>query len=179
MNREILVVYKSVTGFTRQYARWIAEELDCGAVDLKKASPEALSGCRTIIFGGRFHAGFVDGLKEAKELFRQSGAERLVLFATGATPGTESAIIEEAWKNNLTEAELASTAHFYLPGGLRYEKMPLGDRLMMKAFAAMVKRKRDKSRYELAMAQAVGTSFDISSREYIEPLLMCVRGQRS
>lgn len=28
MNRQILVTYKSVTGFTQQYAQWIAEELD-------------------------------------------------------------------------------------------------------------------------------------------------------
>lgn len=34
-----------------------------------------------------------------------------------------------------------------MQSGLRYEKMPLGDKLMMKAFAAMVTRKKDKSEY--------------------------------
>lgn len=36
MNKQILVVYKSVTGFTKQYAEWIAEKLNCSAVELKK-----------------------------------------------------------------------------------------------------------------------------------------------
>ena len=63
MNKQILVVYKSVTGFTKQYAEWIAEKLNCSAVELKKVSAETMSEYKTIIFGGRFHAGFVDGLK--------------------------------------------------------------------------------------------------------------------
>lgn len=175
MNKEILIIYKSVTGFTAQYARYLAQELDCAAVDLKTASAMALCGYKTIIFGGRFHAGLVDGLKEAKTLFGKSDAARLIVFATGATPATEREMIEAAWKNNFTQEELAATPHFYLPGGLRYEKMPLGDRLMMRAFSAMVKRKKDKSEYELAMAQAVGASYDISSREYIKPVVDCVR----
>lgn len=37
MNREILIIYKSVTGFTAQYARYLAQELDCAAVDLKNS----------------------------------------------------------------------------------------------------------------------------------------------
>ena len=44
MNREILIIYKSVTGFTAQYARYLAQELDCAAVDLKTASAMALCG---------------------------------------------------------------------------------------------------------------------------------------
>ena len=34
MNR--IVVYTSKTGFTEKYAKWIAEELQCEAVSLKK-----------------------------------------------------------------------------------------------------------------------------------------------
>ncbi len=177
MNKEILIIYKSVTGFTAQYARCLAEELDCTAEDLKAASAMVLSGYKTLIFGGRFHAGFVDGLKEAKALFRKSGAARFIVFATGATPAAELEMIEAAWKNNLTEEELAAIAHFYLPGGLRYEKMPLGDKLMMRVFAAMVKHKKEKSEYERAMAQAVGMSYDISSKEYIKSLVDCARQQ--
>ena len=31
-----IVVYQSGTGFTAKYAGWIAEELDCDAVDFKR-----------------------------------------------------------------------------------------------------------------------------------------------
>ena len=33
-----LVVYQSGTGFTRQYAEWIADALHCDAVDLKQTT---------------------------------------------------------------------------------------------------------------------------------------------
>lgn len=174
MNNQILVVYKSVTGFTKQYADWIAEELDCAALELKDVSAKTMSGYDTVIFGGRFHAGLVDGLKKAKGLFAESTAGELVVFATGASLNNAEDMIAEAWKNNFTPDELERVPHFYMQSGLRYEKMPFGDKLMMKVFAAMVKRRKDKSEYEKAMEKALGNSYDLSSREYIGPLVSYV-----
>jgi len=174
MKKRIIVIYKSVTGFTKQYARWIAGELDCEAVDLKEVSAKTMSEYNTVIFGGRFHAGVVDGQKKAKELFRESEAAEFVVFATGATPYNVQGEIEAAWKNNFTSDELKCIPHFYMQSGLCYEKMPLGDKLMMKVFAAMMKRKKEKSEYETAMAQALGSSYDLSSKEYIGPLVSYV-----
>ena len=119
MNHQILVTYKSITGFTKQYAEMIAKELDCQALDFKEVSGETMSGYETVIFGGRFHAGFVDGLKKAKELFKESKATRLIVFATGATPNTAKDMIEEAWKNNFSADEAEHITHFYMQGGLR------------------------------------------------------------
>lgn len=169
--KKILVVYKSVTGFTKQYGEWIAEELGCEAVDLKEASSQKMSEFDVIIFGGRFHAGFVDGLKKAKAVFNESKSSELIVFATGATPNGETKMIEEAWKNNFTQDELSRIPHFYMQSGLRYDKMTFGDKIMMRAFASMVRRKKEKSEYEKAMEQAVNNSYDISSKEYMEPLV--------
>jgi len=174
MNKQILVTYKSITGFTAQYAKWIAEALDCTVMALKDVSVKTMSGYDTVIFGGRFHAGCVDGLKKAKEIFTESTAGKLIIFATGAMPYTAIEMIDEAWKNNLTVDELEKFPHFYMQSGLRYEKMPFGDKLMMRAFAAMMKRKKEKSEYETAMAQALGNSYDFSSKAYIKPLISLV-----
>lgn len=174
MNKQILVTYKSVTGFTKQYAQWIAEELDCEIMDLKTVSAKKMSEYDAVIFGGRLHAGFVDGLKKVKQLFGESHAAKLVVFATGATPNTALEIIEESWKNNFTPEELERIPHFYMQSGLRYEKMPFGDKLMMKVFAVMVNRKKNKGEYEKAMEQALTDSYDLSSREYIAPLVSYV-----
>lgn len=179
MNKQILVVYKSVTGFTRQYAEWIAEKLNCSALEFKEVSAEAMSDYKTIIFGGRFHAGFVDGLKKAKALFEKSTAEKLIIFATGATPNTAIDMIEEAWKNNLTTEEMKNIPHFYMQGGLCYENMPFGDKLMMKMFSAVVKRKKEKSEYDKEMLNALATSYDHSSKEYIEPLIAYISGEEN
>ena len=177
MNQNILVIYKSKTGFTRKYAEMIGEELDCKTTDLKNVTHSMMSEYKTIIFGGRFHAGFVDGLKKAMICFEKSSGAKLIVFATGATPHTAGAMIEEVWKNNFTPQQLESIPHFYMPSGLCYERMSLGDKMMMKVFAAMMKRKRDKNEYERELAQAIFHSYDISSKEYIMPLVSFVRGE--
>ena len=130
----------------------------------------------TVIFGGRFHAGSVDGLKQAKALAAACQVPRFLVFATGATPAAAQDQIAAAWAANLTPEEAAHIPHFYFPGGLRYEAMPLGDKLMMKAFSAMLRRKKNKTPDEQAMAEAITASYDLSAREHIAPLVDCVTG---
>lgn len=169
--KRILIVYKSVTGFTKRYAEWIARETGAELTELRAATARQMNKADVVIFGGRFHAGRVDGLKRAKELFRESGAAELVVFATGATPDTAEDLIREAWKNNFTPEELEAVPHFYMQSGLCYERMPFGDKLMMKVFAAMLKRQKDDSTYAAAMREAVADSSDYSDPARIRPLL--------
>ena len=175
MNGKILVVYKSITGFTREYAEMIAQEIDCTLMDFKKVTVETMSDFDTVIFGGRMHAGSVDGLKKAKELWKQSKASKFMVFATGATPNEAGSVIEEMWSNNLSADELLNIPHFYMQSGLRYEKMPFSDRLMMKVFCMMMDRKKDKNEYEKQFEGVISSSYDISSKEYIAPLVEALK----
>ncbi len=174
MNKKVLVVYKSVTGFTKEYAEMIAQEMDCTLTDCKEITAETMSDFDMVIFGGRMHAGMVDGLKHAKELFQQSKASQFIVFATGAMPNEAGGVIEEMWSNNLSTEELAAIPHFYMQSGLRYEKMPLSDKLMIKLFYFMMKKKKDKNEYERQIERGISGSYDISSKEYIMPLLCYV-----
>lgn len=58
-----------------------------------------------------------------------------------------------------------------MQSGLCYEKMSLTDRLMMKVAAVMVRNKKNKTAQDIAFEQAIKSSYDISSKEYIEPLV--------
>lgn len=179
MNNRILVVYKSVTGFTRQYAEWIAGELDCACMDLHQASEAVMSEFDTIVFGGRYHAGSIGGLKKAKRMFEGSQASKMVVFATGAMPAGMEETIQEGWKNNLTTEELQRIPHFYMPGGLRYEAMSFGDKMMIKAFAAMLKNKKNQTEKERETAQVIAASSDLSSKTYITPLVSLLKKQET
>lgn len=186
MNRRTIVIYKSITGFTEKYAKWIAEKLECNAVTLSEISARDISSYDVVIFGGRFHVGFVDGLKKIKKLLQENTSSELIVFATGATPNTAEKIIAETWKNNFSSDELSRIPHYYMQSGLRYEQMPLGDKLMMKAFGAIMKKKKDKADYEKEMEKILGKSSDFSSKQYIEPLVSyvldrdskCIKGEQ-
>ena len=70
------------------------------------------------------------------------------------------------------------TFDFSLPSvsfPLRTEKMPFLDRMMMKAFRSMMKRKKAKTEADRQMAQAIAGSYDISSKEYIVPLIAALK----
>lgn len=171
MKDKIIVIYKSKTGFTEMYARLVAEKLKCDALDIRKATKEKLAEYDTCIFGTRAHAGMIDGYKKAIRLIRDGGAPKMVLFVTGATQNSDEETVEDFWRQNLTPAELESIPHFYMQSGLCYEKMGLSDRLMMKMAARIMKNKKNKSQSDIELEQAISSSYDISSPEYIEPLV--------
>ena len=178
MNSKILVCYKSVTGFTKQYAEMIAEEIDCTLMNFKDVTLETISQYDTVVFGGRCYAGSVDGLKKAKELITKGDVKTFVVFATGATPNAAEEMIQSAWEKNFTPDELHNIPHFYMQGGLRYEKMPFIERLMMKIFAAVMKNKKDKTDADKEFEQVISNSYDISSKAYIEPLVSFLKERK-
>ncbi len=171
MNKKIMIVYKSVTGFTKEYAEMIAKEMNCSLIDFKNVTVQMMSNVDIVIFGSRMHAGTVDGLKKARKLFMQSKASQFIVFATGAMPNEEKGTINEMWKNNFSSAELQDIPHFYMQSGLRYERMPFSDKMMMKVFCMMMKKKKNKDEKEQYFADIITKSYDISSKAYIMPLI--------
>lgn len=76
-----IVIYKSSTGFTKQYAEWIAEEMGIKAVDINKVSTINISDYESVIFGGWIMASNISGLDKIKQL----KPKKLVVFAVGAS----------------------------------------------------------------------------------------------
>lgn len=175
MKNEILIVFKSVTGFTREYAQAAAQALGCPCAELGGVSPGDVPAGGTLVFGSRLHAGKIDGMKRALSLYRSSRARRFVVFATGASPAGFEDIERGMWENNLGPELLDSVPHFYLPAGLRYDGMRLADRLMMRSLLAFMRRKKDKTEYERQLERMISGSYDISSPEYLAPLLELLR----
>lgn len=171
MGKKILVLYKRSTGFTKRYAEWIAQALHCDLLPFKDATASRLSAYDTVIFGTRAHAEHIDSFDKAKALTEKSGVKELILFVTGATPNAAEAVVQKFWARNLSPEELKNLPHFYMQSGLNYEKMSLPDKLMMKAAAAMIRGKKDKTPEELQFEQAISGSFDHTSKEFIQPLL--------
>ena len=53
--------------------------------------------------------------------------------------------------------------------------MSFFNRVVMKIFARMVAKKKDKTEAEAQMAKMIGQSYDISDRRYIEPVARFIR----
>ena len=173
---KVAVVYFSQTGFTKQYAEWLAEEVQGECIAFKDAEKRDFSAYDTIVFGSWCHAGMIRKLGWFKERLSQWTDKKTVVFAVGAMPA-ESPEIQTALRNNFTEEEWNRLSVFYCQGGLRYEKMKPVSKVMMKMFAKMMANKKDKTEEEKGMAEMIGKSYDISDRKYILPIVDCLKGE--
>ena len=73
-----LVVYRSVTGFTRQIAQWIASDLHADVAAADAVGPARLQDYDCVVFGGRLHAVGIAGLSLIKRNWAQLKNKRVI-----------------------------------------------------------------------------------------------------
>jgi len=174
-----ILICNSKTGFTKMYADWIAEELGCTVLPYKKFDKTVTKADNVIVFCSRIHAGKIEYLNVMKSHFYNPASNNFIVVATGATPNAAKDVINKIWDNNFTEVEMKSIPHFYMQSGLDYDKMGLVDRTIMKIASKIMGRKKDKSDNEAGFEQAIQNSYDISSKEFIIPLLEFIKSKYS
>lgn len=166
--KKVLVLYKSKTGFSERYARWIADNLQCDLVELADFDKQTLSEYQLIVYGGGLYAGQINGIGKIKRWMKEFPDKIWVVFATGATPSRKNNE-EIFFKTNFRKGEVRPAHFFYLIAGINYEKMGVIDRLLMRFFSFMDARKRGTRR------STKQTSIDLTNRDYLEDLLRYVR----
>lgn len=165
--KNILIVYKSETGFTEKYVKWLCSELACDMIELKEASCDKISNYDILIYGAGLYAGQINGFDKFKDMV--SSDKKLILFATGATQISDVDTIQKAFDDNLSKEEQEIIPHFYAVGGLDYDKMSVKHKIMMKGLLMMLK-KKDPDSYK-----AICKSFDGCDFGYLDELVSCVR----
>ncbi len=157
-----LVVYQSSTGFTKQYAEWIANELGCVAKAIQKVTASEVKEQDVIIYGGWVLGNMIMGLNKIKKM----SPSKLVVFAVGLSQQSED-IKSTIVKQN----QLDSTPFFYLQGGFRPEKLGFMKRLMLSMVKKAVAKKQDKTEQDLFMEQALSKSNDYTNASNIKPVI--------
>ncbi len=170
--KRTIVVYKSKTGFTKKYANWIKDELNCRIIPVEEFHAVNMSPYDIIIFGGSLHAGKIIGLKVLKNNFPSLSGKRIIVFATGAMPPIEEEIKKVKEDNSLNDMDF-----FYFQGGLNYERMGILDRILMAGLGVFLRFKRNKTQMEQITCEAIKSSYDNSSQEQIRPLVEFVNAR--
>jgi len=156
-----IVLFESGTGFTAQYAAWIAEELQCESVALKNAKNVNLSDYDQVIFGGWMCAGKVMGYDK----FVKLNAKNVVLFTVGMAPSVPSVAVKIV-KENGFDAE----NFFYFEGGYRPEKVNFIMRAMMKMLKKSIEKKPKKTEEDLYIIKTFNGA-DNAKKEAVLPLV--------
>jgi menaquinone-dependent protoporphyrinogen IX oxidase len=165
-----VVVYRSISGFTKKYAEWIAEECKADLFDSREINLDKLSEYALIIFGGSLHAVGINGIKLLKENLSRLTDKKIVVFAVGASPPKEG-IMPEIMKNNFTIEQQNRLRLFYLRGGFNFSKLDFSNKVLMVLFRVSLALKRNKTPDERGMLAAYSKPMDFSKRQNIREIV--------
>jgi menaquinone-dependent protoporphyrinogen IX oxidase len=169
---KIAVIYKSKYGSTKQYAEWIAEELEAQIFESAKVKSADLAAYDVVIYGGGLYAGTINGVKTVAE----ANCNKLVVFTVGLEHVTAidcADIMAKAFAPEL----LPTITAFHLRGRMDYKKMGLIHKGMM----AVVKYEAEKkpadkhTRFDDFVLETYGKEVDFVDRATIMPLVEFVR----
>jgi menaquinone-dependent protoporphyrinogen IX oxidase len=167
-----VVLYRSISGFTRKYAQWIAQELGADLYDCRKVKLTALSGYDLVVFGGSLREGGINGIDTIKRGFAALEGKRIVIFATGGSSAREG-IAEEISAANFSEEQRRKLRLFYFRGGLDIGKLGIGDRILMahRKRSLLRKRSEDLTPDEKDFLAACANPADGTEKEKIRALV--------
>ena len=167
-----VIVYSSQTGFTKRYTEWLAKKINAETMSIKDAYKKNDSYFDTydaIIYGSWVA---VEKIHKADWFTKRIGKwknKKLAMFCVGASPASYSGV-NTLLNRALTDEQKKFVKVFYCEGGIDYDKMSLGSKVLMKTFAAMLRSKKNKTPDEAAMAEHVSKSCDCTDPRFIEPI---------
>lgn len=175
-----VVIYKSQTGFTETYARWIAEELEADIYPYAKASRELnvekLRDYDVIIYGGSLHAVGISGADFIKSKLESLQGKTIIIFATGASPYREE-VVTKVLNSNFSPEEQRLITFYYFRGGFDYTKLGFIDKLLMNLMKRSIRRKKegDRTPDEKGMLAAFENPVDFTNKESIQEIIDHIR----
>ncbi|HCW73480.1 MAG TPA: flavodoxin [Clostridiaceae bacterium] len=175
-NMKAAVIYSSKTGYTKKYAKWIADELSVDAHELngQRKLDEVLSDKEVLIYGGGLYAIGINGLKEILSAERANALKKIIVFTTGLSHDSEE-VRKEIFENNLKETGVGNISLYYFRGGFDYSSLGFVDKILMRLLKLKIGMKKRKGGLltsdEKGMLTVFQKKVDFTNRKYLDKLL--------
>lgn len=163
-----IVIYKSRTGHTKQYAEMIAQTLECEAISLADIKNINIDSYDSIIFGGSVRASKIGGLNSFVKHVDKSKAQKIFIYAVGANPISDKNT-KELIDKNLIDKNLDYT-FYYLQGGFDPDKLNFALRKMLNGVAKSINKKKLKDPSSLSQEDNDFLEFFQSKQSYVSEL---------
>ena len=160
-----IVIYKSKYGSTKQYAEWIADELNCLAVDAKKLK-----------VGGGLYAEIIAGVTLITKNMDLLADKKIVIFTTGLTPIDcreyyDGLIIEKNFKGDT----YSKIKMFNYPGKMILSELSVVHRTAVKTLKKVMQDKKNPTDMEKLLINLCDADGDFSDRTLIKDLIEFVK----
>lgn len=167
-----IVIYKSKYGSTRQYARWIADEIGCEAVDAKEIKADKLSEYDNIIYGGGLYAEVIAGVTLITKNLDKLKDKKIAVFSTGITPLNyreyyDKLVIEKNFKPEM----LKYIKVYNFLGKMILDELSLPHKTALKALKKLMSSKENPSEMEKLLIELCDADGDFSDKNAIYDLV--------
>ncbi len=171
-----IVIYKSKYGSTKTYAEWIAEELDCKAVDAKQIKINDLAEYDTIIYGGGLYAEVIAGVTLITKNMEKLAGKKLIVYTTGITPLDcrdyyDKMVMEKNFKGDIA----SKVKVFNFLGKMIMSELSVVHRTALKTLKKIMSSKENPSEMEKLLVELCDADGDFSDRNAISDLIQYVK----
>lgn len=164
-----VVLYRSKSGFTKKYAEWLAEELNCKLLAAEQIKVSDLSVYDTIIYGGGVYASTINGVKMITGNLDQLKGKKIIVFAVGSSPVKEDNT-QQLINTNIPENQRDQIKFYYLRGGFDYTKLSRFNKFAMNLLKPMLKKKNADDDQNNLLA-AFDQPQDFTDKKNLTPIL--------
>jgi menaquinone-dependent protoporphyrinogen IX oxidase len=169
-----IVLYKSKYGHTKQYATWIADDLDFELKDFSKFNKRDIDSYETIIFGSGVYMGKMNQIKSVLKMFSN---KPIIIFACAGNPGLEKEI-NDIKETNFNPEDLAYHKFFYLPGGVDFSKVKGFMKLLVNMFHFILKHKKNLTNDEKQILKGYTDPTYYVDKKYIKDIVDYVKSNK-
>lgn len=169
-NKKIVVIYRSKSGFTKEYADWITEELKCDQFEASNIKLSDLSGYDVIIYGGGIYAAGINGVKLITKNYEALKTKQLIVFAVGSTPVRDETT-QELCKMNIPAQQQDHIQFFYLRGGFDYSKLSPFNKFLMSLLKIKLKRVKNPNADERGLLNCYTNPQNFAKKSKIQPII--------
>lgn len=167
-----IVIYKSRYGSTKAYAKWIAEELGCEAVEAKTVKAEDLERYDTIVYGGGLYAEIINGVSLITKNLDKLSGKKIAVFSTGITPLDcreyyDTYVIEKNFKNGVPE----NVRIFNFMGKMILDELTFPHRAAIKTLKKIMSGKEKPTEMEILLAELCDADGDFTDKNAIKDLV--------
>ena len=177
--KNTVVIYKTKYGSTKQYAQWLAQDLDADLFENSDFSPTKFEDYDNIIYGGSLYAVGILGISLIKKNFDKIKNKNVVVFSVGASPAHETAM-NDVRNRNFTEEMKQKVKYFHLRGAFDFNKLNWTHKLMMWMMKKMIERKAPdkRSKDEQGLLETFLEPSDFKKKENLTPIIDAVVSHR-
>ena len=167
-----IVIYKSKYGSTRAYAKWIAEELSCEAVEASKIKADDLLEYDSIIYGGGLYAEVINGVGLITKNLDKLKNKKIAIYTTGITPIDcrdyyDKLVIQKNFKEGVPEC----VKMFNFTGKMVIDELSLVHRTALKTLKKIMLSKTEPTEMEKLLIELCDADGDFSDRSQITDLI--------